>query len=960
MAEELAAFLRRELARLDSGAAPIDKIRSGIQGTVTAGYDDDGNKIACKIIHYGDRMNPDKAIQDFHREYESLEACPHPSIVKYISFEHHANIKTAHIRMAWAGSELAETLGGAIDLGDVIEHRQGVEPDHPNFLPEPFIWHVLFHIGAALALCHHGIELHRTEVPVKIDSKTVLRELNREPNPRLLKIVKDHPSIDLTTELVSFHAKNIHEPIIHRDIKPRNILLSDPPAQTTDQPWRIKGNVSLGDRGLLNTYPMVLLGDFGLSAPLKFAQTRGIGTPGYSAPEIPLEPPRPMDTPFEWQTSCDIYSLGATIRHLMSLDYPQPIESGQDINLPSHYSQTLRSLVDICLHREASKRPTAIAILDTCIRHQPWHNTRLNPYGVPLAPNFFAVVRESWRGCTQSVSQKSVIEDFETKRTHDDWVVMKTIDVLSLDKKTESSALSMLIAVQSQYGGSSVMFLPYLTGESLVTRESILRELDLAESEADWLIKWTLTRAKKVFLSLIRWENLAPVFTRSQYDYHVPEKGILPFLKIDADVREGGFSWVHKVTIHPEHIDGNIKEVAMKEIRVNRNGDDSGIHKEWEREARLLASINQIDHPHIIPCLAAIRRHHGRYFMFPWATGDSLRAFWTATKEQSPDASLVRESLDQLVGISDALRRLHNFERTTLDQSANQLEDDFSGTGEHGQYSIRHGNLKPENLLRFIEPNNLLGTLKIGDMGLAEKHILQTSKRVYLTSARYGTIIQYQPPEAELVTSGGRSHLYDTWSMGCIIFEFVIWLLYGNAALNRFYRDLQGTFRNASPYYEPPAPGSGDGCTVHRAVQHWANHLQQNDPECGTDSAIGDLLKLVLDKLLVVDLPPFRGKTHRTNVSEPVVTVIQPPSTNLETRRLLWRQGVKQEQPSMKPTVFPLERRTAMPRWSWMAYAGPIDYLLEPSFDEEMEWESQDIIPTWFRQQGRPLQQQHG
>lgn len=85
------------------------------------------------------------------------------------------------------------------------------------------------------------------------------------------------------------------------------------------------------------------------------------------------------------------------------------------------------------------------------------------------------------------------------------------------------------------------------------------------------------------------------------------------------------------------------------------------------------------------------------------------------------------------------------------------------------------------------------------------------------------------------------------------------------------------------------------------------------------------------------------------------------PDQGLFHRSLLWRRGVEQEKPDMRPIVFPVERRTAVPKWSWMAYAGPIDYMLEPPFDEKMEWESQDIKPPWSRHQQSPMQQQqHG
>ncbi|KAK7993701.1 short-chain specific acyl-CoA dehydrogenase [Apiospora arundinis] len=492
--------------------------------------------------------------------------------------------------------------------------------------------------------------------------------------------------------------------------------------------------------------------------------------------------------------------------------------------------------------------------------------------------------------------------------------------------------------VSSLFDSSSRQFLPDGTGTSLVTDEVIWKELDLAHLMPDQgefckdLVQWILNDAKKVFLTLIRcgmtadsartamhwffyegfddkrlsdtelsaedkeqvfrknvwsnlnahnfleifrWENLAPVFTRAQYNYNLPEKGIFPFVVKDANAKEGAFSWVHKVTIHSQHTEHNIKEVAIKEIRVNRGGDDTKTNEAWEQEARALAHINKVEHPHIIRCLAAIRRQHSRYFMFPWANGNSLRDFWTETPDQLPNANLVKVTLEQLIGLANALDKLHNFD------SGVGLDEDDTETREPGQDSIRHGDLKPENLLRFCDPNKPR-TLKIGDMGLAKKHVLQTQYRRCITSTRYGTI-QYQPPEADIPTSEGLSRLYDTWSMGCVIFEFIIWLLYGNNMLESFYRHLQGTSGNASPYYEIPLHGSDGGFRVNRVVKHWINHLQRYDPECGSSCAIGDLLKLVQEKLLVVKLPPSRGKTHRADSPEqPRVAILHPPSPGTE------------------------------------------------------------------------------
>jgi serine/threonine protein kinase len=146
--------------------------------------------------------------------------------------------------------------------------------------------------------------------------------------------------------------------------------------------------VSLGDGSVFNVYPTVLLGDFGLSAPLRVAQTIGIGTYGYTAPvshsiycssakralthvtqEVPRGPSRPDSEHFQWTTSCDIFSLGATVWNIMSLASPPDILTATSMlpSLPSHYSNDLRQLVMQCYSVDSNSRPTATDILSACL-----------------------------------------------------------------------------------------------------------------------------------------------------------------------------------------------------------------------------------------------------------------------------------------------------------------------------------------------------------------------------------------------------------------------------------------------------------------------------------------------------------------------------------------------------------------------------------------------------------------
>jgi len=278
--------------------------------------------------------------------------------------------------------------------------------------------------------------------------------------------------------------------------------------------------------------------------------------------------------------------------------------------------------------------------------------------------------------------------------------------------------------------------------------------------------------------------------------------------------------------------------------------------------------------------IAAIRRGDSRYFMFPWAE-ESLLDYWNATPKQAPSPELILEALNQLRGIADALDKLHNFRGgsssdsesyrdvqivvapSQMEDSTPRIDEDEADVNAYrnpmSQESIRHGDLKPENILRFLDGKSAIGTLKLGDMGLAKRHVAATENRRG-TSMRYGTR-RYEGPETTIAKQG-RSRLYDLWSMGCITFEFIIWLLYGNEALTEFWDQAEKQSKPAEfQYYKMQESGRGPRPMVHPTVVRWMNHLQKHDPECrqSSTSALKDLLAIVRDKLLVVDLPPTRG-----------------------------------------------------------------------------------------------------
>ncbi|KAH9909794.1 hypothetical protein F4778DRAFT_14888 [Xylariomycetidae sp. FL2044] len=372
----------------------------------------------------------------------------------------------------------------------------------------------------------------------------------------------------------------------------------------------------------------------------------------------------------------------------------------------------------------------------------------------------------------------------------------------------------------------------------------------------------------------LQWKFLAPVFTPKRYEYNLSGKCIFPFIESDPKPKEGAFGCVYKVKIHSSHVKHDIDEFALKQIHVSHDfPNEQGTHHVWEVELRALGMMNALSHNHITRCIAAIQKGDERYFVFPWADGGSLRDYWKAVPDQVPEASKIRHAIMQLRGLADALYHMHNYSGRTLSQQfgsqsahkPNLVVADLmvTETDDDGNQSIRHGDLKPENILVFrnttkgqMSPTDL-DIFKMADMGLAKRHVVHTQLRSDKTSTRYGTR-QYEAPEAVIRSNEARSRLYDIWSMGCIALEYVIWLLYGNDEVDALYEEIKQSSQSSQQvcqYYEV----ENNMAKVHRVVRDCMDQMQEKDPECKEGCAIGDLLKIIRTRLLVVPLSPHRS-----------------------------------------------------------------------------------------------------
>ncbi len=199
------------------------------------------------------------------------------------------------------------------------------------------------------------------------------------PLERVLNI-----GLQLCTVLDYLHTRQ--PPIIFRDVKPANIM------QT------LVGHLYLID--------------FGTARHLKPGQekdTIALGSPGYAAPE---QYGKSQST-----QQADIYSLGATLHHLLTGDDPaeDPFRfaalQSTDPSLPA----ALESLIGQMLDLDPGKRPTSIAVVKEALlriavrQSSALYETSLTPYYTASSPQFTNVTNVTT--ANQAMSTRSIMSN---------------------------------------------------------------------------------------------------------------------------------------------------------------------------------------------------------------------------------------------------------------------------------------------------------------------------------------------------------------------------------------------------------------------------------------------------------------------------------------------------------------------------------------------------------------------
>ncbi|WQF87646.1 Putative protein kinase [Colletotrichum destructivum] len=414
-----------------------------------------------------------------------------------------------------------------------------------------------------------------------------------------------------------------------------------------------------------------------------------------------------------------------------------------------------------------------------------------------------------------------------------------------------------------------------------------------------------------------QWGFIVPVFKKGDAKRSLPAPSRLPFFHL-TDAGRGAFSDVFKAGLHVDHQKyfgfelppgAIVVPVAVKKFR---NDPEAKVNARnaWEEEATTVDKLGSISHKHLIQRMAAFSRGQEYYIMFEWADGGNLEQLWLrepTAKDHKLTGDRIITVLEQLYGLTDALCRLHGTNTRThtgLIQQAGARARTLAPPVRSGIPAIevdgldasesppatenwRHGDLKPQNILK-VGNSTWLGTLKIADLGLAKQHQLFTHLRDNPTNTKF-TTQHYEAPEVIISSNVPRSRRYDIWSMGCIIFEFVVWLLYGRDTLLAFYKEADRFKDHSLETLYFVADRRGGTARVGDVFSHWMNHILDNDPECNKaiPTVLGDLLRLLKTRLLVVDLPgPGRtqGRCDSSKLREELGNILENARHSLEKR----------------------------------------------------------------------------
>jgi serine/threonine protein kinase len=250
--------------------------------------------------------------------------------------------------------------------------------------------------------------------------------------------------------------------------------------------------------------------------------------------------------------------------------------------------------------------------------------------------------------------------------------------------------------------------------------------------------------------------------------------------------------------------------------------------QEFIGEVEALRRCKERDMTHTIRLLSAFEYKGDMFLLFPWANNGDLENLWQKNKPPTPSPHFIQWFSTQWRGIAEDLTVLHDpewqdeFSSEDSNHGESQSSSKPSGwpyfvsiwrgvvsailsglsrrrplrieaeegvtaplnRSSHGRgmgksYGI-HGDLTPWNFLCFdVSLDENTGTIQVADFGSCRffsRHSRSRRKR------KVAHQMWYRPPELDEDDEDmdkPYSAKYDVWSLGCVLLEFVSWLLLG-------------------------------------------------------------------------------------------------------------------------------------------------------------------------------------
>ncbi|EFX01653.1 protein kinase domain containing protein [Grosmannia clavigera kw1407] len=319
-----------------------------------------------------------------------------------------------------------------------------------------------------------------------------------------------------------------------------------------------------------------------------------------------------------------------------------------------------------------------------------------------------------------------------------------------------------------------------------------------------------------LFLEM-QWRVLAPVLdfnTDKPTDIKLQRGCGLPFhcekgIKTQSNI-------VYKATLQPGHWRDDSRQDPSP-VAIKKFNNELMFREEQNNLERARALKSSHITQHLAVCAEA------SIIIFPWATGGSLENFWQRENRSQPaDPSLVLWSLRQMAGLAEGVKNLHTI-------------------------NCRHGDLKPGNILHFSSTNDPQGILRIADLGISRFHQDPTTNRNKPTVTNESTQAYEGPEASRLSVSKPRSRTFDSWSLGCIMLEFLIWLLDAQS-LKRFQAARDD---GEDPFYIFEKVPNNSNAVNHPAVDTFLKELR-NDQRC-RGTVIERVVDIVDTKLLQIE-----------------------------------------------------------------------------------------------------------